>query len=694
MSTNYHTQHSPFGAFASFTIGLHDAPGGFGIALGGPAAQNIYAGYRTDGGVWNVLPFFDRTRSLADAFTTDSTVESNSDEKPAYRKILPAEFSRKLGWASDIWTSENFTFSIFSPFQKIAAESDLDAAITAPVLAVSLEFDNTDGTSDVELIFGMNEPTQPQRPLDGLLGFATGRTYGYATTPGMHRRMVQGHTVLSPSPAAADGCHRIGAESAIIVTVPAGEKATLPLALGFFQDGVITTGLDCRYFYTRHFSSLEQVLEHGLEHHEKLLATAQERDFDLSSSRLSADQQWLIAQATHSYFGSSQLLENEGQPLWNVNEGEYRMINTFDLTVDHLFFELTWHPWAVRNALDLFVSRYSYYDTVHSPDGKTGSGGLSFVHDMGVANQFSPAELSSYECVGLDGCFSYMTMEQLVNWVLCAVCYAEKTEDQSWMELHSKTLLACKESLENRDDPDPAQRNGILKWDSDRCGHGSEITTYDSLDVSLGQARNNLYLAVKTWAAWLLLERAFAMLGRTSESSESADTADLLAKTLSSYFEEDSGFFPAVFENGNRSRILPAVEGLAFPLFLGMNDVLARNGRFGKLLDQLETHLSNALQPGVCIDPVSGGWKLSSTSRNTWMSKIALAQFVTRELFPKSISKIAAESDRIHAHWQQTPGCGAMAMCDQILSDSGVAIGSKYYPRIASACLWLTEQRS
>ena len=116
---------------------------------------------------------------------------------------------------------------------------------------------------------------------------------------------------------------------------------------------------------------------------------------------------------TFAWYGH---LKFTDRPLWLVNEGEYRMINTFDLTVDHLFFELAWHPWAVRNALDLFVRRYSYRD----------QHGLSFTHDMGVMNHFTPAGRSSYECDHLTGCFSHMTMEQLLNWVLCAVTYAEK----------------------------------------------------------------------------------------------------------------------------------------------------------------------------------------------------------------------------------------------------------------------------
>lgn len=697
MSTNYHTQHSPFGAFASFTVGLHDAPGGFGIGLSGPANQNIYAGYRVAGGDWQLLPFFSATKSLAEAFTTDQVPPAGA-ERPAltgYRKLSAGEFTRALHWASDRWEAGGFAFTVCTPFQRLAAEAALDGAATAPVLAATLEFDNRGGTADVEMIFGYGDPAQPPRPLadtaSDLAGFATGRRYGFATEPAPHRRTLQGHTVLTPSPASRDGFQRIGAEVAVVQRVAAGARGVLPLALGFFEAGIVTTGLDCSYLYTRHFSSLEAVLRHGLRHHAVLVATAAARDAELAASRLAPEQRWLLAQATHSYFGSSQLLELEGRPLWNVNEGEYRMINTFDLTVDHLFFELTWHPWAVRNALDLFATRYAYREGVHAPDGRHGAGGVSFTHDMGVASQFSPPGVSSYECTEVTGCFSHMTMEQLVNWILCAVSYAEKTADRSWLESRLPLLLECRTSLENRDDPDPARRTGVLKWDSDRCGTTGEITTYDSLDTSLGQARNNLYLAVKTLAAWLLLELAFRRLGREEERAAARRASDRLAHTLTGQFEIETGFFPAVFEGGNRSRILPAVEGLAFPLFAGLAGELARDGRFAVLLGQLETHLTNALRSGICLDAVTGGWKLSSTSRNTWMSKIAIAQHVTRRLFPAALNPAARAADRVHAAWEQAPGCGAFAMCDQIQSETGVAIGSKYYPRVVSAILWLDE---
>jgi hypothetical protein len=82
---------------------------------------------------------------------------------------------------------------------------------------------------------------------------------------------------------------------------------------------------------------------------------------------------------------------------------------------------------------------------------------------------------------------------------------------------------------------------------------------------------------------------------------------------------------------------------------------------------------------------------MSSTSTNTWFSKIALAQHVIRKMFPEVLTPAARAGDGVHALWQRTPGCGVDAMCDQIRSDSGIACGSRYYPRGVTAWLWLLE---
>lgn len=686
---SYHVQHSPLGAFASFTAGLVDSPGGFGQSLRRAAQQNLYIGFRTTAQKeWQLLPFLTPPKSLETAFTADTTVVQ---PPRGFHALRPSDYVRTLGCASDTWRADDsrFGFSLLSPFGPTPDPAKISKAAArfhfAPATTGWIEYDNRKGKDAVELIFGAGNGDDTLRPLmdtdPSLLGFADRGRFGYATKPGKGVAVRQGFDILQPKFLDWRGLLVIAGESALVFTVSAGQRKRFPLALGFYAAGPVTTGLTASYFYTRHFRDLEDVLGHTLKEYSRYEKLAAQRDRELERSQLNADQKFLIAQGTHSYLGSTQLLWHKNKPLWVVNEGEYRMMNTFDLTVDHLFFELKWFPWAARDALDQFVRRYSYRD----------QHGISFVHDMGVNDSFTPPGRSSYETDNIEGCFSHMTMEQLLNWVLCATTYAAETGDKAWLKANKKVLLACADSLHRRDDPDPKKRDGLLKQDSSRVGHGAEITTYDSLDVSLGQARNNLYLGVKTLGAWVLLEKAFASLGDKAASADAGATADLLARTLTTKFEADTGFFPAVFEKGNRSRILPAVEGFVYPLFLGYKDATDRNGRFAPLFRQLRQHISQALQPGICLDATSGGWKMSSTSTNTWFSKIAVAQHVIRSLFPEAMNDAAHAADRVHANWQRTPGCGRDAMCDQIRSDTGIACGSRYYPRGVTAWLWLRE---
>ncbi|HLP01827.1 MAG TPA: glycoside hydrolase family 52 protein [Opitutaceae bacterium] len=698
---SFHTQHSPFGAFASFSIGLVGSPGGFGQSLRGAGRQNVYVGFRAGGAgaEWQMLPFFRPPQSNEAAFT--GADPGNSVAPTGFRMLSPAEYERTLGWASDTWRAEagRFGFGLLSPFSQLPDPATLSRPAArfalAPAITGWIEFDNRTGAEPVELMFGVGELDRLQRPVQDagldLPGFAVGPDFGYVTARSSAVEQRLGFDVFAPKFRDYRGVHVIGGESALIFQVPARQRKRFPLALGFYQGGIVTTGIPARYAYAQFFASLEDVLEHTLANRARYEKIAAQRDRELARAPLDADQKFLLAQAAHSYLGSTQLLWHKGKPLWVVNEGEYRMVNTFDLTVDHLFWELEWTPWAVRDALDLFVDRYSYTDKI-SVGGKLVPGGLSFTHDMGVMNHFTPAGHSSYECDHLHGCFSHMTMEQLLNWVLCAVTYSEKTGDVKWLRKRQAVLLACAESMRRRDHPNPQKRDGIMKHDSARCGlDGAEITTYDSLDVSLGQARNNLYLAVKTLGAWVLLEQAFKRLGRKADSAAAHDTAGLLAKTLATKFEADTQSFPAVFEKGNRSRIIPAVEGFVYPLYLGIKDVTARDGRFAELLGLLSKHLCGILQPGICLDGKSGGWKMSSTSTNTWFSKIAISQHVVRTLFPEAMTDAARAADRVHADWQRRPGCGEHAMCDQINSETGVTCGSRYYPRGVTTILWLRE---
>jgi hypothetical protein len=200
------------------------------------------------------------------------------------------------------------------------------------------------------------------------------------------------------------------------------------------------------------------------------------------------------------------------------------------------------------------------------------------------------------------------------------------------------------------------------------------------LDVSLGQARNNLYLAVKTWAAYIGLESVFPK--DSPQALTAARQADLCASTIASHLRPD-GFIPAVMGEGNESRIIPAIEGLAFPKIWGMDDAIDLSGRFAGLLNALNTHLQTVLKREICLFP-NGGWKLSSTNDNSWLSKIYLCQAIAEKILGFAPDH---EADKAHVAWLLDPANAYFAWSDQMLA--GKACGSRYYPRGVTSTLWL-----
>ena len=154
---------------------------------------------------------------------------------------------------------------------------------------------------------------------------------------------------------------------------------------------------------------------------------------------------------------------------------------------------------------------------------------------------------------------------------------------------------------------------------------------------------------------------------------------------------EAEGFIPAVFESDNRSCIIPAIEGLAYPGFCGAPEAVREDGPYGELIRTLKRHLNTVLAPGICLDATSGGWKLSSTSRNTWLSKIFLNQYVAENVLGMDDER--TRRDAIHARWLRT-GSADFAATDQVDSTNGKDLGSRLYPRLVTSILWLGAARS
>jgi hypothetical protein len=673
------------------------AKGGLGLELGKPADQNVFIGLESmDSGKYDMLPFYaagaDDERKRYDV---EHSEEKNRSAMVPFAKEM---ISRSFGLTEDRWTAGDLTFAIYSPARGIPdpelADSESLKDVLLPAVFVELTVDNRRGSKPRQALFGYqgNDPYYGIRNIgleesEVLTGVGQGMHTSIVT---MDDRVTaatgfQADMILQEE-RSENETFGLGLTGLLRMEAKPGERAVFRFAVCFYRGGSATANLHTTYWYTKYFPHIDDVGAYAMRHWERLVQCCK-NDVSLEGwSGLSDTQQWMLAHAIRSYYGSTQLLDLNGQPFWIVNEGEYRMMNTFDLTVDQLFYEMKFNPWTVKNELDMFTARYRYEDTLRFPgEQEAYPGGISFTHDMGVANVLSRSQYSSYEKYGIDGCFSHMTHEQLVNWVLCAAVYAEQAQDLDWLVRNLSVFELCLESMINRDHPDPDQRDGIMSLDSSRTMGGAEITTYDSLDVSLGQARNNVYLASKCWAAYVAMEKLFRSHGRNDLAAQATQQAERCAATIVSKAAQ-AGFLPAVLEDHHQSLIIPVIEGLVFPYYTGCKEALDPDGRFGEFIQLLQSHLKSVLTPGVCLFD-DGGWKLSSTSRNSWLSKIYLCQYVAREILHM---QVGSQSDEAHMRWLQHPQMSYWCWSDQMIE--GVAKGSKYYPRGVTAILWLDEQ--
>ncbi|EOR25344.1 xylan 1,4-beta-xylosidase [Niallia nealsonii AAU1] len=700
----FNAHHSPIGAFSSFTLGFPGAGGGLDLELGRSPKQNIYIGAEVldKKGTYQAFPFFAYQEDDESKRYDIENMDPDPDKPNIIFPISKDKIKRNFQLGTDTWESEDLSFTIYSqvegvPDPKAANEEELKSTILPAVLA-ELTVDNTNGTRNRRAFFGYqgSDPYSSMRrvddTMDGFAGIGQGRlTAIVSNNPDVKSAMHFSLENILTTPEEENWTFGLGPLGALVMDVPAGEKRTYQFAICFYRGGIVTAGMDTSYYYTNFFNNIESVAEYALKNFDPLADRAKNANKKIdSTNHLSEDQKFMLIHSIRSYYGSTQLLDNYGEPFWVVNEGEYRMMNTFDLTVDQIFYELRMNPWTVKNELDMFVQRFSYEDTVRFPNDDTEyPGGISFTHDMGVANTISRPHYSSYELYGLDGCFSHMTHEQLVNWVLCAALYVSHTEDKEWLDANLEIVERCFDSMLNRDHPEPDKRNGLMGLDSSRVMGGAEITTYDSLDVSLGQARNNIYLAGKIWASYIALERIFAENERTELAKIAGEQAEKCAATIVEHVTE-AGYIPAVIGEGNDSKIIPAIEGLIFPYFTNCKDALDVNGRFGAYIQALKTHFETVLTEGNCLFE-DGGWKISSTSNNSWLSKIYLCQFIAREILGWNWDEKGAKADATHVEWLTHPELSIWSWSDQIIA--GEIAGSKYYPRGVTSILWLEEKQ-
>jgi hypothetical protein len=285
-----------------------------------------------------------------------------------------------------------------------------------------------------------------------------------------------------------------------------------------------------------------------------------------------------------------------------------------------------------------------------------------------------------------------MGQEQLQNWILSAGLYWSHSADNAWLTNNLALLQTCLNSMLLRDDTNAAARNGITKKIN-----SSEGTTFDDLDASLHAAGYSGRLAVRNWASYLALGAMFGQLGDAADEATCQAMAAAAAQTIAALWNSyrgTLGYIPALLDGSDQSAIIPMVEGLAYPLQMGLTNAVDRTGGpYAAMLQALSNHLAAVLVPGRCLDATSGAWEMTSAtgyvnSPNTWQSKMYLAQYVAEQVLGLSGDKVNGTVDQIHAtiQIQNAPFHGWSDQTDGTGADG--FLGSCHYPRGITSALW------
>jgi hypothetical protein len=591
---------------------------------------------------------------------------------------------RALTPCTDSWAidSVGLSFTHYTPAWSMAS---LDTATLSdkkrfflPATWLVFTVNNTN-TTPAELYFGL-PMAATQR------SFANGAYQGFTVSEAA-LAVQTGSCDLLSGPSLTAALNGMTQGFAFHLRIPPGQTGTLTVVVAFYRSAVVDSRISGSYYYTSLFGSVDSVIDSAFAGFADAKVRCQQLASAMANAGLNPYRQFLASHALHSYMANTVcLIDPSGDVYWRVTEGFYGYISTFDLVVDLAFYESQMHPWALRNVLDTYSGAlpgtgYSFEHPLYNASGAVvSSHGFSFHHDMGNWPLSVPP--------GTDPVFDdYMGQEQLQNWILSAGLYWSHTADNAWLTNNLALLQTCLNSMLLRDDTNAAARNGITK-----NLNSPEFTTFDDLDASLRAVRYSGRLAVRNWACYLALQAMFGQLGDAADEAACQDMAAVAAQTIAGLwtnYHGPLGYIPALLDGSDQTAIIPMVEGLAYPLQMGLTNAVDRaGGPYASMLLALSNHLAAVLVPGRCLDAITGDWKMSSASDKTWQSKMYIAQYVAEHVLGLTGNNVNGTVDQVHATIQFQNAAIQEWSDEMDSSGADYFIGGTHYPRGVTSALW------
>jgi xylan 1,4-beta-xylosidase len=640
----FSTCHAPVGAWMSLT---------FGGVLGGLALQQESL---DDSPNADLLVAWQR-----EGTTVALPFVRNTADFPAWEFPSADAISRNLTACVDEFVTGGLTFRVYTPQAALPnpkRAGNLQFA-SAPGLLLEVTVDNSMSDSPATALVGLRT-ARPVRPVDWasktLCGVARSSQWILAAN------VVKDEVATLHSENLGDLTPRIdpAAQSGgVVIKVAPRSSKTVALVFAGYQAGLATQGIDGRYYYTNYFPRVEAVANFLLHNAQRVRESAASFDARAAAACGSSQRLGLFARAVRAYNARTQVVEAAtpaGAVAHFAAMAPRGARNCLGRAADHLPWELFRNPWVIRNLFDLATTTYAYRDQVRFPgDTETPEelreGGMTFTRDFGFATAYAPSTVpgggpgragggpvSAFDgarggAAGPGWSGGKLASEVLLNSIYMLTSYALAADDTPWAKTRLPFARELLLSLENRDHWDPAKRTGILKAES-AAANGPEETAFAGgveVPTVLAQARGNLYLAVKTFCANLMLTTYFTNNNDLHSADYSYAFAQKTAASLVAAFNKQTGAFSANLLTADNTVLVAALEPLALPTYLGLTSTLSEY--FPDLFAALQTHVATCLKasPEGCMD--GNVLRLASNSACTCAGKVIAILYVLERLF-------------------------------------------------------------
>lgn len=662
--------HAPMGTCSTMTYGWKGQICGIGTSSG------AYPYWNGGGGVLIALSGSSGLQLLPFAASV-SSISTNASFFP------DASIQRSLTPCTDEYAiaDSGLAFTHYNPAWSMA---DLSAATLSqkrrfflPATWMVFTITNTNSVAE-DFYFGLPVAVTQRN-------FANGAYQGFAL--GEAALAVQsGSCELLSGARLASVFNGLSQGFAFHLAVPASQTRQLMVVIAYYRSAVVDSRTGASYYYTSLFPSIDSVIDSAFAGFGDAQFRCQQLAMAVNRAGLNPYRRFLASHALHSYMADSAcLLDPQGRVHWWEMEGFFNYINTFDLTVDHAFYDIYMQPWALRNVLDAYSGAlpgtgYSFDTPLYLSNSGTqvSSHGFSFYHDMGLWPTSGTGPAYGV-CMG---------QEELQSWILSAGLYWSQTADHAWLTNNLGVLQACLNSMLLRDSTNSAARDGITK-----NVNAGEITTFDDLDASLQRPAFSGRLAVRNWACYLALDAMFGQVGDAADAATCQNMAAVAAQTIVdrwNTYHSTLGYIPALLDGSANAAIIPVIEGLAYPAAMGLTNAIDRiSGPYAPMLQALSNHIVAVLVPGRCLGSASGAWLMTSaTPTITWQSKLFICQYAAEVVLGITNTTVNGAVDQVHASLQiqDSPFQGYA----DALNGTGAFqyAGGVHYPRGVTTALW------